>query len=153
MTEEELKVAIQSEIYRNDINNKMLDTISGLRASLERLIRDVEVWKNAVQNEHKKFNDSQEDFSKSFNQVFNKIREINENLETIEDKLVDKNNEDSLIVVMSRLIEEQNKNLTDKNNDNSIISIINKNENTRSWITWILLTVLGLLDIIGRFFN
>lgn len=157
--EEEIEKEVQRRLddaqFRKDLRSSfsvipdMINSLSELRKSVESLI-----------SEYSKFEGGQNrlliessDINKELNDLFEKMRKLDDSYKTLEDKLVNKNNQSSLVEVISKLIKEQDERLTDKNNPKSIISVLKKGSNVRSIITWAILATVGILDVVGRFFG
>ena len=162
--DERVNIKVKKELEKKELNEKLDDirksvelsaevfpevskSLSGLRKSVEALNKSI-LAVDENQRGHLVGSDKNTD---DLNSVFVKVREVVDNIDKLEGKLVNRNNSGSLIEVITKLINAQNKGMTDRNNPNSILSILKKDNRIKGWITWILLSVLSALSIIQQF--
>ncbi len=160
--DKQVDIKVKKELEKKEFDKK-LDTIiksakiypdiikslSGLRKSVEALNKSIE----NVEERQDKHQETTVGRTKDIKNIFEKMREIVEGLESLENKLMDKNNSNSLIEFMTNKFDEQNKKMTDKNESGSIVSILNKNGKLQAWITWGLITIVTILGVIEKLFN
>ena len=145
-------IANASSIYPDIISH-----LSELRQSVEVLTRSINVLD---ENHNSHFNKTDETIE-DLNSVFNKVREVTEHIIELEDKIVNKNNPNSIVEVFSLMsndqtdvimnaIAKQGRSLTDQNNSASIISVLKKSLSIQSTVTWIMLSVISILTILDK---
>jgi hypothetical protein len=162
ITEDAIKKRVEEELERKAMNETLeeiasassifpdiISSLSGLRKSVEVLNKSILDVRD-IQGEH---NIQTRTTLKDLDNVYSKVREIEDKIITLERKLIDKNNSTSLIEVIKKIHKEQDAGMVDQNNPKSIISILKKNSTVQSTITWSLLTVITILSIISKIFG
>jgi len=147
MDKQELDNKLNKILNSYEIYPEIIKSLSGLRKSVESLNKSI-LESNESHVDH--YLDTKTN-NEDLNAVFIKVRDIIDKMKALESELVDKNNSNSLIETMTRLIEGQNKGMTDLNNPSSIISILKKDNNAKGWITWLLLTALSITTLLKTF--
>ncbi len=158
-TEDSIKKRVEAELERKALNEKIEDianassifpdiisSLSGLRKSVESLNKTVMDVRDS-QGEHSL---QTRTTIKDLDNVYGKVRDIEEKIVELENKLVNKNNSNSLIELIRKIHTEQDAGMVDQNNPKSIISILKKNSNIQSTVTWVLLSVITILGIIDK---
>lgn len=162
--EEQVNIKVKKELEKKEFDKKLDDirksvelsaevfpevskSLSGLRKSVEALNKSILAVNESQRGHIVETSKSKDDL----NSVFVKVREVLDNMDTLEGKLVNRNNSGSLVEVVTKLINEQNKGMIDRNNPNSILSILKKDNNIKGWITWLLLTALSILTLMQNF--
>lgn len=161
---------VQEELDKKDLNNKIelianaasiypdvISSLTGLRQSVENLNKYI----REIRESQDKHDTLSVDTTEDLNGVFNKVREITERIEELENKIVNKNNPNSIVEVFTEmsnqqttditsLISEQNKSMSDQNNPNSIISVLKKSLSIQSTVTWVMLTLISIFTILEK---
>ena len=153
-TEDSIKKRVEAELERKALNianassifPDIISSLSGLRKSVESLNKTVMDVRDS-QGEHSL---QTRTTIKDLDNVYGKVRDIEEKIVELENKLVNKNNSNSLIELIRKIHTEQDAGMVDQNNPKSIISILKKNSNIQSTVTWVLLSVITILGIIDK---
>lgn len=101
------------------------------------------------------------ELSKNYSELIETNKELHEDFLKLKNSILDKNDTQSLSVQLSKLIEDMEKKISDKNNESSLINIISKefikiNEKTqkavniRTWITWAITSITAIIVIISK---
>ena len=143
-----LNEKIETLLESSSIFPDIIRSLGGLRKSVEALNTNITEIKDNQSN-HKV---QSERTLKDLNNVYDKVRDIEEKIVNLERSLIDKNNSSSLIEVIKKIHKEQDAGMVDQNNPKSIISILKKNSNVQATITWALVTTMTVLSIISKIF-
>ena len=128
----------------------IIKSLSDMRRGIEKLTTDIMLIKDGQEGH---FDKSKKGFFKTtdeLNKVFEKIRILTDEIENLENKLIDKNNSNSLVEVIKTMMDKQNSGMTDQNNPNSIVSLLKKSGKIQSFITWGLITIVTILGIVNK---
>jgi hypothetical protein len=179
-------------IYRQKIQ-ELTNSVTEIVRTIPQSLRDIRYALDSLEKESErdyenfasittKVNESIEKISKDLNNLADKIRslekvslneeknskEIANKVDELNRKIIDKNNDDSLVIILNELFKETMNKIVSRDNNDSIISIlerefkktqdenreqIQKNLNVRSWVTWILATAGTLVAILFKLFG
>ncbi len=157
--DKQVDIKVKKELEREKFDKK-LDTIiksaeiypdiikslSGLRKSVEALDKSIE---DAGKNQDKHIK-TQVETEEDVSHMFDKVREILDEITILEIKLLIKINSGSLLELFTRMFEEQNNGMVNLNNPKSIVSLLKRSGIIQSWITWALITIVTILSIIDK---
>lgn len=146
LEKKELDQKLDTLIKSAEIYPDIIKSLSGLRKSVEALDKSI-VTIGRDQDQHMK---NQEDTDLDVGQMFDKVREILEGIEILEKKLIDKNNSNSMLEIVTQMFSDQNNSMVNQNNPKSIVSLLKKSSRIQSWITWALITIVTLLSIFEK---
>lgn len=146
LEKKELDQKLDTLIKSAEIYPDIIKSLSGLRKSVEALDKSI-VTIGRDQDQHMK---NQEDTDLDVGQMFDKVREILEGIEVLEKKLIDKNNSNSMLEIVTQMFSDQNNSMVNQNNPKSIVSLLKKSSRIQSWITWALITIVTLLGIFEK---
>ena len=146
LEKEKFENKLDTIIKSAEIYPDIIKSLSGLRKSVEALDKSI----FDVGNEQKEHIKTQVETEEDVGNMFNKVREILDEINSLESKLINKNNSSSMLELITKMFEEQNNSMVNQNNAKSIVSLLKKSGRLQSWITWGLITIVTLLGIIDK---
>jgi hypothetical protein len=143
LEKEKFDKKLDTLIKSAEIYPDIIKSLSSLRKSVEALDKSMV----GIGSNQEKHNEKLCETETDVGNMFDKVRDILDQIKKLESKLIDKNNSNSMIELITKMVEEQNNSMVNQNNPKSIVSLLKRSGRIQSWITWILITTLTLIGI------